>query len=285
MPKKIHAMFLFAVMIAIVVIATPALVAATEEECPVAGKSCETPHGWTVTLLDDYPILDTNRCPGTWDYRYEVCKPGTGGNTGVPCRAPGLARVNLAVPDCCPDKVELTKAKGCLEPLRTFPVGVGDPVTKFERGDQFVFAARLPFWRPRVHERSFCANTGSLEETSICLDRRYQPKLDCCKIRGPACTPDVIVGRQSFTFGPDKWIFQRSNPSLKCPDIIFGCDKDTPDEECNELIPGLDIGGIIDTNDGEEATIIEAEGECIVWFQFGTFSRRCPVIGGKKYCR
>ena len=288
MPRNIIKMLLFAVLVAIAASILP-FAAKAQGEGFAADRFCET-NGWTITLLGGYPMEATDRCPGAgnWEYRYEVCMPGTNGET---CKAIGLARVNLAIPDCRPGKVELTKAIGCKEPLLTFPVGNGDTITKFERGDQFVYAARLPYWGPRIHERSFCANTETLDETSMCLDRWFKPTLDCCKILGPACPGGVSIDTTSNTFGPDKWVFVKTNPSLKCPDLVYGCSKGQTDEECINpvnIIPGVNISSIIDSTapqGDQQATIATADGECIVWAQFGDATTRCAIIGGIKYCR
>jgi hypothetical protein len=196
--------------------------------------------------------------------------------------------MNLAVPDCCPQekKIILTKASGCNEPLMNFAIGAGDPITKFERGDQFVYAARLPFWGPRVEERSFCANTGSLSPTSVCLDRMLQPTLDCCKIQGPSCVQEISSFTVSYVFGPDKWVFVKTNPSVDCYDEVYACSKDTEDEDCidtSNKITGTPISEISKAD--SSATIVAAEGECIVWAQFGEATTRCPIVGGIKYCR
>lgn len=182
------------------VVAVAALFTAAEAlaQCPEGQRSCVTPDGWTIKLLDGYPQQSPGRCPkdAEWEYRYQVCGPGTA------CNASGLVRVNLAIPDCCPEKIALKKASGCIESLYTFPVGAGDPLTKFEKGDQFVYAARLPYWG-RIEERSFCANTASLAGTSVCLDRRLNPTLGCCKILGPACTTnEPLKANVSITQGP-----------------------------------------------------------------------------------
>ena len=157
-------------------------------------------------------------------------EPGTGSET---CKATGLVRANLAIPDCSSDldKIELTKALGCNELLYTFPVGQGDPITKFERGDKIDYAVRLPYWLSRIHERSFCASTGQLNETSVCLDVLLKPSLSCCKIPGPACgkiTSEVL----SFVFGPDKWVFVKTSPSVVCYDKVYGCLKTDSDAAC-----------------------------------------------------
>ena len=183
MPQKKRAMLVFAVLVAIAAVAVPS--------AAKAQQSCVTSAGWTVTLEDNYPCESSPNCPGegNWEYRYQVCKPGTGGST---CKATGLLRTDLAIPDCSlgENEIELTKANGCTELLYTFPVGAGDPINKFELGDQFAYAARLPYWMSKTHERSFCANTGLLKETSICLDILLRPGLSCCKIAGPACGKD-----------------------------------------------------------------------------------------------
>ena len=283
MPQKKRAMLLFAVLVAIAAVAAPSAATAMDN----TQRSCVTSDGWTVKLSDGYPLQGTSRCPGlgNWEYRYQVCKPGPAGGT---CKATGLLRANLAVPDCssAEDKIELTKAPGCNELLYTFPVGAGDPITKFEMGDQFAYAARLPFWMSRIEERSFCANTGQLNETSVCLDLLLKPTLRCCKILGPACgeiTSEVL----SFVFGPQKWLFVRTSPSVKCYDKVYVCEKTDSDAQCmadveNDITP-VSIRGLV--GDYGEATIVAADGECIVWAQLGDATTRCAIIGGVKYCR
>jgi hypothetical protein len=196
--------------------------------------------------------------------------------------------MNLAVPDCCPQekKIILTKASGCNEPLLKYAVGAGDPITKFERGDQFVYAARLPFWGPRVEERSFCANTGNLGPTSVCLDRMFNPTLDCCKIQGPSCVQEISSFTVSYVFGPDKWVFVKTNPSIDCYDKVYGCGREDTDENCivnANIITPTDIS-LIEKAASGGATIVAAEGECIVWAQFGEGTQRCCIVGGKQYC-
>lgn len=218
MSKRKIRVSLKTVVIAVIAIFAFAEITAAQADCPLTTRSCST-NGWTIELLENYPKMTTNCPEGYYEYRYQVCKQGTSGDN---CNAAGLARVNLAIPDCCPDEIVLTKASGCGEPLLTFPVGVGDPITKFERGDQFVYAVRLPFWGPRVNERSFCANTASLDETSICLDRRLRPSLDCCKIKGPACpTNNDPLAEVSIKQGPVEFSIQYSggkSVDVLCPD-------------------------------------------------------------------
>jgi hypothetical protein len=135
MPRKISIAFIFTVVLAMV-----ALFAATDvtaQDCTITNGGCETLKGLTITLVGNAPQKNTSNCPGVdnWECIYEVCKPGTGGPGERPSDSKGFNHFNLAIPDCCPDKIILIPPVISDENLRVYSVGAGDPTTKFERGD------------------------------------------------------------------------------------------------------------------------------------------------------
>jgi len=184
MPKKIFIILTFTIGVAIVALLSATVT--TAQTCPEPSASCQTPDGWTITLVDiDEVPIGGGDCAGQWKYTYEVCKPGTGGNTGVPCESKGLSHVNLAIPDCCPNEIILNRVGN--DSLQTYDVGEGDPTTNFELGDLFVYVAKFTLQKSADHKWSFCANTGVTAGKSVQL--KIKNALEGCKILTPACPP------------------------------------------------------------------------------------------------
>ncbi len=285
MPNKICAMLFLAALVAFTALFP--CTAATEENCepPVSWDK----GGWTVTLTESAVREDHDGDPLTPDlyrYTYKVCK------TGTDCNTWGLWHMDLAVPCCCPDEIELTPLAA--DGYKIYECGQGLPIRNWLDGYYQAYVAQfLSGSRTGPGEWSFWADTSTTGATSLCLGvSRWN--LRCGTIKGPVCQKTVRLDLKDYLsveFGIDQWVFKKSDPSLECYDIVYGCPAEWSDTRCieeGEILAGTPIGTIQDSNNpsgDESATGIFVEGECIVWAQFGTGTTRCPIIGGKKYCR
>jgi len=181
MPRRIARTLLFIAMVTF--IAVFAVTEVMAQTCPEPSESCSTPDGWTISLVDG-PRSDGLCSEGSYLYTYQVCMPGTGGDGQPGCDTKGLGHVNMALPDCCPNKIDLGQVGQ--DTLQEYPVGDGDPTTYFERGDQFVKVAKFTLNKADALW-SFCAGTDVTDSTSVCL--KVKNELTCCKILAPACLP------------------------------------------------------------------------------------------------
>ena len=293
MPKRISVTLIFAVVIAIFVLFTAAEVMAQDEQCPKTEGFCETPKGWTITLVDG-PGSDP-KCSGKDLYTYEVCKPKTGPGITKQCNSKGFNHFNLAIPDCCPNEIELTQEGN--HTLHIYAVGAGDPTTKFERGDQFVYVAKFTNAQ-KDHKWSLCANTNKLAETSVCL--KVKNELECCKILAPGCKDEfgISVEAEDLDWRGYTWCNYWGDPQDPCPTETYAWPVGTQGLKCEApfgseynqyLTDVFDIDTMVDEVSGKKAIFVgTANEECsqvfAVYEDLGEGNRACIIRNGKKYC-
>jgi hypothetical protein len=294
MPKRISATLIFAVVIATFVLFMAAEIMAQDEQCPKTEKWCETFKKWTIMLVDG-PKKDS-RCEVGYLYTYQVCKPGTGPGNSKPCNSKGFNHFNLAIPDCCPNEIQLTK-EGNHE-LKIYNVGAGDPTTKFERGDQFVYVAKFTNAQPQDHRWSLCANTARLSETSVCL--KVKNKLECCKILAPGCEDEfqISVEAEDLDWRGYTWCNYWGDPQDPCPTVTYAWPENSdleckapfdPDTYDQYLTDVFDVETMVDTVSKKKAIFVGTSNqECsqvyAVYEDLGEGNRACIVRNGKKYC-
>lgn len=266
MPRKFCAISFCTALLAFAALFTSTSAVAQEDCLPP--NSFTTPSGWAVTLTEG-PVKEGY----LYRYTYTVNKSDNGKkyNGG---QAP--SHFNLAIPNCCPDPINLVGVDHYYES------GEGDPTSKWLSG---YFQARVAKYtsHPTDGVYSFLASTSTIGETSVCL--KVKNKLECGAIAGPVCQEDASSPTLVEIMGPDKFIFVKSNPALKCYDLVYGCDKEDSNEVCLATSPitGRDVRDI--TYEGVPITIVTSEQKCVTYIQFGEGSTRCPTIGGKTYCR
>ena len=110
-------------------------------------------------------------------------------------------------------------------------------------------------------------------------------------VRSP---PTASISGEIITiiFGEEKWAF-KSIDTAQCIYEVYDCPNtgSTPTQCIDQgaLMTGDPVNTISRFNPGtgetEYASIVAAEGECIVWAQFGDNTTRCPIIRGIKYCK
>ena len=197
MMKKISTLFLCTVLVM-----APTLLVVTDAgaqgECD-APLTCNTnpdspAEGWTFSVVGDCPAQQTEGCLNEldelvpcWPCKYEICKPGTGPNTGVECDSGNLNQVLIAVQKCCPEDIEFYPLEPGLTHPTAFEFGEGEPVFRW-LSDYYL--ARAMWFPPQYgdHIYGFSSTTKNSDETTMCV--KSKNSLECCQIKGLGC-PDA----------------------------------------------------------------------------------------------
>ena len=266
MPRKICAIIFCTALLVFAALFTSTAAVAQEDDC-LPPNSFRTISGYTVTLTEgpvkvklEFPIGSSNFID-RYRYTYQVNK--------IP------SQFNIAFPTCCPDTIDV---KG-VDPGFIYPPGIGEPTNSWLYGYFQAFVARVT---PNQDKYIFYVNTSTIGETSVCL--KVKNKLECGAIAGPVCQEDASSPTLVEIMGPDKFLFAKSDPALKCYDLVYGCGKEDSDATClSNPLTGRDVSDI--KYGGVPVTIVTSEQKCITYIQFGEGSTRCPTIGGKTYCR
>ena len=238
MQKRIFQLTVFGMLLGIgtLIVAGNAM---SQDTCD-APLSCNTmpdspEDGWTFSVVGDCPSQQTESCLNElgdwipcWPCKYEICKPGTGPNTGVECDSGNLNQVLIAVQKCCPEDIQFFPLEPGLSHPSPYPFGEGDPVFGWLSDYYLARALRFP---PRYGDNTygFSSSTRASDETTMCV--KSKNKLECCQIKGLGCpdTEYAAATTKSVVSTTDGREFkQLLDPETQCPTEIW------------ELIPCID---------------------------------------------
>ena len=258
MQKRTFLLILFAVLFGIGTLFAAGN-AVAQVACTEPPLSCNTnpdnpEDGWTFSVVGDCPAAQPSECFNEaggpvpcWPCMYEVCKPGTGPNTGVECNTKGLNQVLIAVQKCCPEDIEFYPLEPGLAHPSPYAFGKGDPVFGWLKN---YLQARVLRFPPQYedHIYGFSSSTSGSDETTICV--KSKKNLQCCQIKGLGCQALPAVTTKSLVATTDGRQFkQLLDPATQCPTEIW------------ELVPCIDGEACRPNGD----CISPCEGETYEW--------------------
>ena len=211
MIKKISKTFLFMGMVALVALYS-STGAVAQDECEVP-LSCTTQSGWTITLMDGYPMEIS---PDIYELKYSV--KNQKGDTK------GLNHINFSIPVCCPDPISILYSEPAVHIY--LPPGTPDDTTGFGKGIQQIFVLKWSLNDPQDTDWFFHTNTKELTKGSVGL--KVGNKFELCEIAVPGCPeppPEFAqsaVNTMTYVTTVDGRLFkQMLDPATQCPTEIW----------------------------------------------------------------
>ena len=208
-----------------------------QDECEVP-LSCTTEGGWTVTLMDGYPMEIS---PDLFEWKYSVANRS--GNTK------GLNHINFSLPVCCPDPITIVHSEPAVHIF--LPPGTPDDTTGFGKGIQQIFVLKWSLNDPQDTDWFFQTNNKEITKGTAGL--KVGNKLELCEIAVPGCSEPLpefaqsAVNTMTYVTTVDGRLFkQMLDPFTQCPNWIWeiiSCDEN--DQACRDgvckLCEGKDV--------------------------------------------
>ena len=213
MKKKISKTVLFMGIVVLVAL-YPITGAVAQDECEIP-LSYTTERGWTVTLMDGYPMkID----PDLYEWKYSVANRS--GNTK------GLNHINFSLPACCPDPIPILYSEPAAHIF--LPPGTPDDTTGFGKGILQSFVIKWSLNDPQNTDWFFYTNTKELAKGTAGL--KVGNKFELCEIAVPGCpepepTPELAqaaVTTMSFVTTEDGREFMiDEDPYTQCINWVY----------------------------------------------------------------
>lgn len=213
-------------MVALVALC-PITGAVAQEECE-APLSCTTENGWTITLMDGYPLEVS---PDTYEWKYSA--QNQSGNTK------GLNHINFSMPACCPDPIPILYSEPAVHIF--LPPGTPDDTTGFGKGIQQIFVLKWSLNDPKDTDWFFHTNTAEITKGTAGL--KVGNKFELCEIAVPGCPeppPEFAqsaVNTMTYVTTVDGRLFkQMLDPVTQCPTWIWEIIPCENDEACRDEV-------------------------------------------------